>query len=437
MKQLLLSALLAVPFLAQPSVAKDVDTVQVIEDRENLVTKLRIEADADGNVAMSDVFRAVSRYSGFDDAEIKEALPKGRINLHGKTACWSIRVFNRVMRPCVEATREPDALRVEVDRLATQKWMHDCKKDFRWAWSKFDWRSERPEYGLQMISASAEQNPANTNDSADLVVLIHGLNSYPDDLMGLVSVAQAASHDVASLRYPNDQPVMDSALLLANELHRISIRSPNRKVRLLTHSMGGLVARAVVESDLDPGNVSQLIMIAPPNQGSSLAGVASFMDCYEFCVSANQRRLGALVEFVSDGLGEATADITPGSVLLDRLNRYDRNPNVSYSILVGTGGPMDEQELDELRQTVRDYTDNYRITRFFSSKLNRALNDLDEVVAGKGDGAVSCERASLEGVSDVLEFPFSHASILNPRAEHSSAAHAVIRARLENRWSNH
>lgn len=425
-----LIALLATYFLPTSLFAQDVDRVEVINDRKNLVTELRIGADDAGVVALSDVFRAVSRYSGFDDAEIRGALPQGNIKLDGTAARWTIRAFNRVMRPCVEARTEQDALRITVDRVAAQQWMHDCKKDFRWAWSKIDWRSAPPEYGLEMLRVASDTSVDETGPARDLVVLIHGLNSYPEDLEALVPLAQAAGHDVATLRYPNDQPVIDSARLLAGELHRIRTQDPNRRIRLLTHSMGGLVARAVIESDFDPGNVRQLIMIAPPNQGSSLASVATFMDCYEFFTSVKQRRAGALVEFVSDGLGEATTDITPHSVFLDRLNGYERNPNVAYSILVGNGGPMDEVELDEIRQAVHDYTDSYGFTRFVSSKLSRALDNLDEVVAGKGDGAVSCERAKLNGVRDVVELPFSHASILNPAAKHSPEAHSLIQDRL-------
>ena len=155
------------------------------------------------------------------------------------------------------------------------------------------------------------------------------------------------------------------------------------------------------------------------------------MDCYEFFTSAEHRRAGVLVESVSDGLGEATADVSPGSVFLDRLNAHPRNTNVRYTILLGTSGPMEVDEMDSLRTTVREYTDNNRFMRFVSSKLNNALNDLDEVVNGKGDGAVSCERGKLADVDDVIELPFSHASVLNPNADSSRQAHEIILNRLQ------
>lgn len=422
MKQITRSLALLVSLMLSTSLfAQEQDRVELVEDRQTLVTELRIGA-VDGAIELSDVFRAVSRFNGYNDAELKDALPNGRVALDSKSVRWSVDAFNRVMRPCMEAGTADGALQISVDRQATQDWVNNRKQDVRWAFSKIYWPTESPDYGLEIIGDAEEP--------ADFVVLVHGLNSHPEDLISFIPLIEEAELTTATFRYPNDQPVTDSATLLARELSALRTKYPNRKVRLLTHSMGGLVARAVIETELDPGNVSQLIMVAPPNHGSSLAKVATFMDCYEF-FSSTDRRGGVLVECVADGLGEAAADIAPRSVFLDHLNTKKRNPKVRYSILLGTEGPMEENELDALRKTVRDYTDGNRYTRFLTSKLNNALDDLDEVVSGKGDGAVSCERGKLAGVDDVLELPFSHASILSANANGSKIAYSAILSRLK------
>jgi pimeloyl-ACP methyl ester carboxylesterase len=407
--------------MAAPLFAQRHDRVELIEDRENLVTQLRIEA-TDGKVAIADIFRAVSRLNGYDDAELQGALPRGHISLDGRMSRWTIGVFNKIMKPCVQVTSGDRAMLIAIDRESSQRWINDCKADLRWAWNKVDWRSEAFDYGIEIIGES--ETPR------DIVVMVHGLNSRPEDLLSLVPVIRSANLIPATFRFPNDQPITQSAKLLANELHQLKAEYPSRKVRLLTHSMGGLVARAAVETDLDPGNVSQLIMIGPPNHGSSLARVAMFMDCYEFCSSADHRRAGALIESVSDGLGEATADLEPHSVFLGRLNNQKRNANIRYTILLGTGGPMNEEEMNSLRGRVRECTNDNRFVRFVSSKLNGSLKDLVEVVEGKGDGAVSCERGNLAGVQDVMELPFSHANILNASEKVTKEAHTIIRDRL-------
>jgi pimeloyl-ACP methyl ester carboxylesterase len=272
---------------------------------------------------------------------------------------------------------------------------------------------------------------ADETETNEIVLLIHGLNSRPEDLAALFPVIASADMCRATFRYPNDQPIDESANLLAHELRKLARARPTCKIRLVTHSMGGLVARAVVENpQLHVSNVTQLIMVAPPNHGSTLARVATFMDCYEFFSSAERRRNGILSGCVSDGLGEAAGDLEPNSVFLDQLNARQRNPLVQYTIILGTNGPMQPRELASIRETVRDYSDSSPYTRFASSKLNGALRQLDEVVDGQGDGVVSVARGQLDGVKDIVVLPFRHADVLNGSLRTSQDAYAVILERL-------
>lgn len=415
--------LLASCLFAKTLIAEEFDRVQVVNNVEAMQAQLKIHG-TNGRVALTDVFRAISRFNGYDDTELEAVLPAAAVSLDGRAARWSIAAVNRVLQPCVHVAPDGDTLEITVNRESARHWINSRKANLRWAWNQVDWRDEVPSYGIELVSS------IHPNDVSDIVVLVHGLNSRPEDVAGFIPLVERAGLIAATFRYPNDQPIDHSSQLLSDELKRIAQEFPHRNVRLLTHSMGGLVARGTVETDLDPGNVSQLIMVAPPNHGSSLARVATFMDCYEFCTSEHCRRAGILVESVSDGLGEANADLAPGSVFLDQLNHLQRNQKIRYTILLGTDGPMTQTEMDELRKTVRECSDGNRCTRFVSSKLNRALAGLDEVVIGKGDGVVSCQRGKLEGVTDIVELPFSHASVLSANAKTSRAAHMAILDRL-------
>jgi pimeloyl-ACP methyl ester carboxylesterase len=218
-------------------------------------------------------------------------------------------------------------------------------------------------------------------------------------------------------RYPNDQPVADSAKLLAGELKEFAEDHPGRGVSLVTSSMGGLVARAVIEDpDLDPGNVRQLIMIAPPNHGSALARFGFGLDLWEH-VSGRLRKeeTRLFYSLVEDGLSEAAADLRPDSPFLRQLNARERNPRVRYTILLGTGGPLRPMELAALRKSVAAAGQRTRWVRFFGARTEQWLEDLDEVVEGKGDGAVSIERGRLEGVKDTVLLKFRHAPELPAR----------------------
>ena len=54
--------------------------------------------------------------------------------------------------------------------------------------------------------------------------------------------------------------------------------------------MGGLVARAMLEDpEFDSGNVTKLIMVAPPNQGSLLARVGYGTDLLDHAVAEVNR----------------------------------------------------------------------------------------------------------------------------------------------------
>ena len=51
-------------------------------------------------------------------------------------------------------------------------------------------------------------------------------------------------------------------------------------------------------------------------------------------------------------------------------------------------------------------------------RLDRYLADLDEVVEGKGDGAVAVKRGRLEGVSDIEVLDFDHLDFSGPAKTH-------------------
>ncbi len=53
-----------------------------------------------------------------------------------------------------------------------------------------------------------------------------------------------------------------------------------------------------------------------------------------------------------------------------------------------------------------------RLARFLGPKVDGYLADLQEVVHGKGDGAVAVARGRLEGVADTVLLEFDHVSML-------------------------
>mgnify|MGYP000524295878 CR=1 FL=1 len=69
-------------------------------------------------------------------------------------------------------------------------------------------------------------------------MLLHGLNSNPDAVEGLIALAREKGFPCATFRYPNDQPIEESATLLSRDLKKIAEQQPKRGVNRRRHREG-------------------------------------------------------------------------------------------------------------------------------------------------------------------------------------------------------
>ncbi len=104
-----------------------------------------------------------------------------------------------------------------------------------------------------------------------LVVLLHGLGRTRRSLARLDGALREAGFTTARLDYPSTRKsIQDHAATLAELLDHIP--TPN-KLSFVSHSLGGLIVRQLLQYDAPwrPA-IDRIVMIAPPNQGASLAG---------------------------------------------------------------------------------------------------------------------------------------------------------------------
>ncbi|MHC4405800.1 MAG: esterase/lipase family protein [Planctomycetota bacterium] len=412
---LLTAAAVQRPTWSQDPKQADHATIRVEHNAEAFVTSIWIRAD-DDRVAWSDVLRGLARARGFDDAALEGVLPKGRFRVTGIRA-FLVRMglnlgFGKHVRFSVERPEDRSGepwLVIRLDRQAILA----SKRKFK-AWLRQWLLSTRKGFKRSKVGLEPDEGWNEAPAERDLVVALHGLGASPENVEGLLAGPRKEGLPCAVFCYPNDQPLDDSAKLLARELAELAQEHPDRGVSLVTHSMGGLVARAVIENaDLDPGNVRRLIMIAPPNHGSTLAHFAFGIELWEQLADGSRRSaIGRFYASIEDGLAEAAVDLRPGSVFLGELNARDRNPKIRYTIFLGTGARLTENELALLREGIARAGRKSRWVQLLGSRAHEWLSDLDEVVAGKGDGVVSVARGRLEGVDDVLVLDFGHASVL-------------------------
>jgi len=263
-------------------------------------------------------------------------------------------------------------------------------------------------YGLKL-----DEDWQQADAELPLVVLVHGYNSCPENNAELLSVIRQHGYPCAGFAYPNDFHVADSAERLSRELNAFKKLHQDRRLALVTHSMGGLVALECLENEqLNPGNIDRLIMIAPPIQGSQLAQVAVATDVWEHWLG---RSSGApwtrWRDSVVDGLGEAADDLMPGSPFLIQLNARPRNAEVEYTIFLGSGAGIEQEEMDWLRTKLRNAVGYVPGAGDTADQIHQLLGEMDELIDGKGDGIVAVKRGKLSGVEDVVVLPFGHLSV--------------------------
>ena len=220
-----------------------------------------------------DLFRALARARGFDDQAFNGLWSERTVRVTGTGGRVVLAMIERAFDPGVEIDITVDeetgngTAQVTLDRrglLASQRrFKQRIKQALRFARSRS--QSVRPDLRRRPVG---KKTPTEKN----LVLLIHGLQSDTGQIGAILDDVRKRGHPCATFDYPNDQPIDESARMLAEKLATLAQEHPTRKLTLITHSMGGLLARAVIENEqLDPGNVEQLIMVACPNHGSLLA----------------------------------------------------------------------------------------------------------------------------------------------------------------------
>ena len=286
--------------------------------------------------------------------------------------------------------------------------------------------AQRASFGLLL--------PRVVDETRAVTVLVHGLDCNRWNWFPMAGYLEGRGHQIAYFTYPSDQPLVDSAALLRDEIAALRELYPILPINLLTHSMGALVAREYVEGDgYAPGSVERLVMIAPPNHGSTWALLRWGLEVEEHYYLWRDNPDWSPTWAITDGLGEAGRDLRAKSKFLKQLNGRPRRDGVRYAIIAGNQHPAARMAGDAVAGTARIVPKGARHLWGFRHTyrgLREAAEDLRESTA-RSDGPVTVKSTKLDGVEDHETVHADHTTIYIPaHATHEPPAWAFADERL-------
>jgi hypothetical protein len=194
----------------------------------------------------------------------------------------------------------------------------------------------------------------------ECVFLVHGLGRTEHSMGVMKRHLKKEGYKVISVSYDSrtlsvDEAVAELRIAVSNELNSVS--APD-KIHFVTHSLGGILTRKILESDA-PQQLGRVVMLSPPNHGSELPDKLGKIPLYKKVTGPAGMELGTEKDSYPNRLGP-----------------------VKFSLGVITG--------------------------------DRSLNPLySGCIPGKDDGKVSVDSAKVDGMADFLVVHSSHTWIMN------------------------
>ncbi len=248
-------------------------------------------------------------------------------------------------------------------------------------WRLLDPKSVRKAWGgrqamLDELSRVVASNPAATSPS-EVVLLLHGLMRSSSSMDPIEAELSRVDRDFMKL-HPDDSSQREAiSYSYASTRDPISVHSaalmelvenlPGQpKISVVGHSMGNIVFRHAIggwQRNGDPKKVltrlNRVVMLGPPNQGSSFAAKLSRLGLFETITGNSGMQLGPTWDDFRSGLG---------------------TPPCPFAIVAGD---------------------------ISKSPIQNPL------LSGPSDGVVTLEEAALDGMSEIASVPVLHSFLMS------------------------
>jgi pimeloyl-ACP methyl ester carboxylesterase len=252
--------------------------------------------------------------------------------------------------------------------------------------------NRRLRYGFQARASYRPNDP-----DRPTVCLIHGLNSTSNVFQHMFEPLESAGYGLVVYDFPYNRDLDETSAAFERDWADFRRKSgETRPWSIVAHSMGSLLARSYVEDETAYAkDVASLILIAPPNHGSSLSKAQTLLQTLQSVQALNGARRTDPLALLGDGLGLAADDMTPGSAYLKALNAHRRRDGVKYHTIAGDVGYLSIEARRQIDQRTNGRGTLGGIGRLVASGLS---SQLDEITDGLGDGCVSVASTKLDGV---------------------------------------
>jgi hypothetical protein len=352
---------------------------------------------------------------------------KVRINLRALDGWMFIRATNAALGGSFHLKVADDALVVTANPgHLPHNWQQTCDAVERFT------QVAAPDATARQAALFGLHLPQEIDSSRPLVVLIHGFHGDDDSCSDLSRLLDAAGYQTARFGYPTERPLGENAQSLTFAMRSLHRQFPGLRVDLITESMGGLLARRYVEGPDYAGGVDRLILVCPPNQGSSWISAGFVLKVIANAQEWKNDPRWSPSWMITEGIGQEAADLRPNSAFLDALNSQPRRSGVRYTIIAGNEPlqyHLEAQALALCDAALAHWAaDCWGMPEARAAIENHEYRLLRRI--GGSDGPVQLSSARLPGVDDFNVLPADHVELFKASGGNPPAAWPIIQDRL-------
>ncbi len=158
------------------------------------------------------------------------------------------------------------------------------------------------------------------------------------------------TYDYESLNTPLDQ----TARALNKTLKDYGFGTTDRKLTIITHSLGGLISRWMIEQEGAKSFVEHCILVGTPNNGSLFGKIDAYRKWAQTACELAVNFIPSIIPFsglmlkffkTAADLGGSIAQIDPNSEFINKLNS-SVDPGTRYTVISGDVSSMDKSDMN-------------------------------------------------------------------------------------------